>query len=104
MGHTPGRWKRAGTSVLTQDGGLVASVYDGGDYSAEVCGERRNKHVTVAANAQLIAAAPEMLDALKAMTKLYVDFVNSGDCGCWDPERIDEVKLARAVIAKAEGK
>ena len=56
------------------------------------------------AHTPLIAAAPDMLEALKAMTKLYVDFVNSGDCGCWDPERIDEVKLARAAIAKAEGK
>lgn len=65
MAHTPGRWKRAGTSVLTQDGGLVASVYDGSDYSAEACGERQHKHKTAAANAQLIEAAPDMLEACK---------------------------------------
>jgi len=102
--HTPGPW------WLGRDPshfGSLTSITGGSDSTggirsvAEVGGPDIDE---AEANASLIAAAPEMLDALKAMTKLYVDFVNSGDCGCWDPERIDEVKLARAVIAKAEGK
>jgi len=77
---------------VTQDGGLVASVYDGGDYSAEACGERQHKHKTAAANAQLIEAAPDMLEALKNL---------ENDDGSIPQRAWDMVKAA---IAKAEGR
>jgi hypothetical protein len=54
--------------------------------------------------AQLIAAAPELLEALKAFTKMYVNMIKSGDCGNWNPEEDAEVIQARKAIAKAEGK
>jgi hypothetical protein len=50
----------------------------------------------------LIAAAPELLEALKAFLDMYVQFINSGDAGNWNPETDDEVIQARAAIAKAE--
>jgi hypothetical protein len=36
-------------------------------------------------------------------TEDYVEMVNSGDCGFWEPENEDKVKAARAAIAKATG-
>ena len=52
-------------------------------------------------NARLVAAAPELLEALNAMLDRYTDLVNCGDCGNWDPETEEPVIAARAAIAKA---
>lgn len=54
-------------------------------------------------NAHLIAAAPELLEALEGMTERYTELANSGDCGFWDCENENEVKAARAAIKKAKG-
>jgi len=55
------------------------------------------------ANAKLISAAPELLDALQSLLDMYVDFINSGDAGNWNPEEEKEVIKARAAISKATG-
>lgn len=54
-----------------------------------------------AANARLMEAAPDLLAALAKITMRYVSLVESGDCGNWDAGDEDEVKNARAAIAKA---
>jgi hypothetical protein len=54
------------------------------------------------ANARLIAAAPELLEALRACEKWIVDLAESGDAGFWDASEAPEVIAARAAIAKAE--
>jgi hypothetical protein len=46
--------------------------------------------------------APELYEALKKVTDLYCDLVNSGDAGFWDPEQVGEIKLARAALSKVE--
>lgn len=55
-------------------------------------------------NARLIAAAPELLGALKAMreefVKLYQEFDPSGEIAVWDQWTVD----ADNAITKAEGK
>lgn len=56
------------------------------------------------ASAHLIAAAPDLLDALKTFVTEYVALVESGDAGHWDAEKETKVIAARAAIAKAEGK
>lgn len=80
--HTPGPWKcdssRVHTSIETNEGLHIAMV-SYGNVTME-------KHL---ANARLIAAAPELLEALE----YYID---NGD----DHKAIDK---ARAAIAKAKG-
>lgn len=36
--------------------------------------------------------------ALQALLNRYVELVNWGDCGSWDPEKEDEVIAARAAL------
>lgn len=100
MSHTPGPWKwwtsnsyRRLTAEGKQDGGVLSAVSKSGH--ADVCVSE--------ADAQLIAAAPDLLAALLVMTRAYVDLVNTGDAGRWNPEGDQEVREARAAIAKATG-
>ena len=114
--HTPGPWKN-----INPYGGWISTVGDpygsGPMHIADVrgwghltgkgggCAFDEDKAVAIQeANARLIAAAPTMLDALKALTERYVSLVASGDCGNWDVEDEQFVVAARAAIAKAEGR
>lgn len=55
------------------------------------------------ANARLIAAAPDLYEALSTFVEEYVSMIASGDCGNWNPEDEGFVKSARAALAKARG-
>ena len=55
------------------------------------------------AAAHLIASAPELLAALEAVTKAYVELVQSDYPPSWSAEKDSEVIAARAAIAKAKG-
>jgi hypothetical protein len=55
------------------------------------------------ANARLIAAAPELLEALAALYADYKQLADSGDAGNWRLEDTDAGKQALAAIAKATG-
>jgi hypothetical protein len=57
----------------------------------------------VPANAHLIAAAPDLYEALDGMLNRYTTLVNSGDAGFWNPETDAEVIAARAALARARG-
>lgn len=50
------------------------------------------------ANARLIAAAPEMLEALRQITEAFERYLSGSE------SRLYEVTQARAAIAKAEGR
>lgn len=92
--HTPGPW----VISYTHDDNLSIAIDD----DPGIQGERNYDLVTVThgdpdellANARLISAAPELLDALKSM-------LNLGNLGAY--ERADAVKAARAAVAKATG-
>ena len=49
------------------------------------------------------AIVPELVAALEAMADYYVQLVNTGDAGQWDPEGDDVVIKSRDAIAKAKG-
>lgn len=92
--HTPGPWHRSGARVESDDGALIAGVYDGSksnDYSRE----------TEIANANLIATSPELLEALEAVTNTYAERMYD-ERSCKE-EDLPEVMAARKVIAKARG-
>jgi hypothetical protein len=55
------------------------------------------------AAAHLIASAPELLSALEAVTKAYVELVQSDYPPSWSAEKDSEVIAARKAIAKAKG-
>lgn len=85
---TPGAWKRhvikESVSVFGNDGCLVAVMFET---------HRLRPRDMAIANAKLIAAAPDLLDALK----LVVDTFENGG---WSSENI---VIAKAAIDKAEG-
>ena len=82
---TPGPWDADDMAVRTNDKALVSLVYGNGDGSL------------FKANAHLIAAAPELYEALK----LFVDATPKLDMS--DPCMVERVNRARAALAKARG-
>lgn len=92
--HTPGPWFDHGFHADGVDGERVIAQGDGkhGGYAvacALPCGEPDKLPDLTAANARLIAAAPELLEALMAL------LAEVDGCGAGTE------KLARAAIAKA---
>lgn len=85
--HTLGPWR----TVLGYDNAYT--IVTGKDYSLE-CVALIKSTPSCQANARLIAAAPDMLEALKRC----VELMDNG--GTWT---IDDQNTARTVIAKAEG-
>lgn len=73
------------------------------EINREVARRRSRRRAERAAEERLADAAPELLAVLKVFVSEYVELVNSGDCGFWDPENETKVRRARAVIAAAEG-
>lgn len=45
----------------------------------------------------------DLCKALDGLLERYVELINSGDAGFWDPEKEKEVIAARAALAKARG-
>jgi hypothetical protein len=105
--HTPGPWVWDGNvcdyNIDQEAPWLVTSEYhkDQRLPSGVILGGQIQCHSE--ANARLIAAAPELLEALKDLLDHYTSLVNSGDAGNWDAETEGEVIATRAAIAKAEG-
>lgn len=107
MKHTPGPWLVAPKAleenffedarILRHDGLVVASVVHNGDVVPR-------EHE---ANANLIAAAPDMLEALKPFAKccdsIGREIPDSKDTSSWTFQAGD-FRRARAAIAKAEGR
>jgi hypothetical protein len=88
--HTPGPWQ------YVFEGGTTAFITEV-DGSTIICirtTENTTAHKNLAANVRLIAAAPELLEALEAL-------LNYENLGAY--ERADVRQQARAAIAKATG-
>ncbi len=93
--HTPGPWKTDGDEIiLSSDGRNLADVW------TEFAAIPRDEAV---ANARLIAAAPELLEALPALIVIALDSLDGMDAETREECERDIAK-ARAAIAKATGK
>jgi len=92
--HTPGPWRAARHSILFDDPQLgitqLATVYSG---AAESLDEAY-------ANDRLIAASPELLQALRMLCSIAIRPVRGADQALFD----SACALADSAIAKAEGR
>lgn len=98
MSFTPGPWSVNANSEQSDPDKLSVEIGDGAYFICQVDGGIHQK-----ANARLIAAAPELLEALESLFDDYKQLADSGDCGCWLLEDQEVGKKALAVIAKARG-
>lgn len=99
--HTPGPW----VMDDAQPGDLFRHVLHGnGDSFGYICRISTNGNANADADARLIAAAPELLEALQAVLR---SFPTDGDMHAagWEQTEIDlacrDYEAARAAIAKA---
>ena len=95
MKHTPGPWRAVLTYVhsVREDRRTTTSVAD--------CGLTPSRAEEAQANARLIAAAPELLEACKELVAVSEQApMMVARCGPW---LCRIVRNARAAIAKAEG-
>jgi hypothetical protein len=93
--HTPGPW------VIGPDEEYDPAVCVSGD-GFDIC-TAWSGYFAANANAKLIAAAPDLLEALEQSTKEWIELALSGDCGNWNVDQMSVVTNARAAIAKAKG-
>ena len=99
MSHTPGPWRvarnwRDKLAIVGPTNDRVSTASD------RICNLPHRKNGEGEANADLIAAAPELLEALEAVLTVEIPIVTMQE----DWHRIKPiVEKARAVIAKAKG-
>lgn len=108
--HTPGPWVQHGTQVTDADGYEIADAQEtcillgyseklGIDHWANDDRASRDRSEQEAeANARLIAAAPQMLEALQDV--ISNDDLSRND---WDRETMRVLRAVQAAIAKATG-
>lgn len=87
--HTPGPWTTWGkadpSQIIASKDGFVAQTVGGNDE----------------ANARLIAAAPELLEALEVAEKALTTIFKAFNLGVL--ENADQMNIIRAAISKATG-
>lgn len=103
MKHTASPWTIHATDWKDDDGNTVAPIISD---APEMAGQRliclvRERSDNRLANARLIAAAPEMLEALKAA---YVWSQSTGDERTMTTFAFRVLPKIEAIIAKVEGK
>lgn len=102
--HTPGPWKWT-ESFETEDGRetftLVCEKYEYGILSCDGLGNSpQSLGPQGEADAKLIVAAPELLEALKGMLEVYGGQYND-DCLPKSSTELELIQQARSAIAKA---
>lgn len=119
--YTPGPWKAVRRPVSTViidrhgDGGYVAEscfveplglqVFGPDwEHNRECCGQREGNNF-ICANARLIAAAPDLLEAIKHVRKIIVDAAETGfNChdGDWAERLFASQAVTHAAVKKTE--
>jgi hypothetical protein len=96
VGHTPGPWDVYAGTMIEREGMLLATVPE----SSQMCPpDGRDMFWETRANARLIAAAPELLEALEDCVESLSRLRNAD--GAY---RVTCLQQVRAAIAKAKGK
>lgn len=97
--HTPGPWEAGRPDMSTIVDGVPSKwIYAGDTYVAAASGMASDDWGVVMANARLIAAAPNLLDALEEIVNNAVlNYEGSMDIYS------EAVEAARAAIRKAKG-
>lgn len=98
--HTPGPWELFETT--NHEGDETISIRGNGEFIAtmdvqSIKGEPYALPPNSAANARLIAAAPDLLEALKDIAE------TASYCDSWESFPEDQLNRAFAAISKAEG-
>lgn len=103
--HTPGPWEIV-DSYCDPNTSWTLRQFNGGKLGLYI-GSVDKSIPSSSANARLIAAAPELLEALEAMLDIAVpDRANirpHEDCGCYSCRAYNVIEQARAAIARAKG-
>jgi hypothetical protein len=105
MKHTPGPWNRERYDTGGNPGRYfpITAIRNGKHCRiAESGGDSDLPSEEIKANGTLIAAAPELLQALKNLADAVEDHDNHVDQGL--AAHHDSMQAARAAIAKAEGR
>ena len=100
--HTPGPWQFYADLPSTEPNWHIVTNASRMRVLANVHIEPGN--AMDLANACLIAAAPDLLKALRALFDDYKALADSGDAGFWKLEETPEGQQALAAIARATGK
>lgn len=100
--HTPGPWtatesRKNEWMIIAPDLDLARILHNGRPHPDG----KRGMHAAMAANARLIAAAPDLVEALKLFEDLCPRVSDDDPIA---PALADAVKQARDALAKAEGK
>jgi len=99
--HTPGPWVAGGPRYDNKPRVWVADSQ--GRSIAYMDRVYYGEPGNALANATLMAAAPDLREALERLLDRYTGLINSGDAGFWNPETEAEVIAARAALARATG-
>lgn len=97
--HTPGPWGVTHQTLTDQSWDVVSEAISGGICVA-TCGCCESESSHIAANAHLIAAAPELLQACKAV----LAWIESHSDEEWRHDHAGSEEVLQSAIAKAEGK
>lgn len=110
MPHTPGPW------FVFENGHCVGGPgeTEAGTAGVALCGMRLRTPEEIAANARLIAAAPEMLAALEAEEEAITHFASCHQCGArltgdvwycaaYNAIRVKAAKLRCAALGRVRG-
>jgi hypothetical protein len=104
MIHTPGPWHIDGDVAKSRK----LAIYNGTRRTSRTLVAYTMPHAEAEGNAHLIVAAPEMLEALKKLSKLCSELADLGyvhkDSGKpieWSPDGV--IGQAKAAILKADG-
>jgi hypothetical protein len=104
MTGTPGPWtaktEKFPVDIVTREGFVVASC----DIDPALDGDAaiQNQLETIA-DAKVMAAAPNLAEALRTVLERYVTVIASGDCGHSDDPEIDPMVIAARMVLTQAG-